>query len=97
VHNGIVYAKLLYRSNRDGVLSFHVLAMLALNSDGSLKQEKIKALINIFRPQRDGSLSTLDFVKSVDDVVRLPEENGRNGIASWITTHHFARSYCDAV
>jgi hypothetical protein len=52
-----------------------VLAMLALNSDGSLKQEKIKALINIFRPQRDGSLSTLDFVKSVDDVVRLPEEN----------------------
>lgn len=59
----IVYARLLYRSNRDGVLSFHVLAMLALNSDGTLKQEKIKKLIQIFRPQRDGSLSALDFGK----------------------------------
>jgi hypothetical protein len=67
----IVYGRLLLRSNRDDGLSFHVLAMLALNSDGSLKQEKIKQLIQIFRPQRDGSLTTLDFVKSVDTVVRL--------------------------
>jgi hypothetical protein len=31
----------------------------------------VKELIKIFRPQRDGSLSVLDFVKSVDTVVRV--------------------------
>lgn len=64
-----VYARLLLRSNRDDTLSFHVLAMLALNADGTLKQEKIKDLIQIFRPQRDGTLTVLDFIKSVDNVV----------------------------
>jgi hypothetical protein len=66
-----VYERLLYRSNRKDMLSFHVLASLALNPDNTLKHSKVKELIKIFRPQRDGSLSVLDFVKSVDTVVRV--------------------------
>jgi Ca2+-binding EF-hand superfamily protein len=67
----VVYNRLLLRSNREDALSFHVLAMLALHSNGTLKQEKVKELIHMFRPDRDGTLSVLDFVKSVDDVVRV--------------------------
>lgn len=67
----VVFNRLLLRSNRGDVLSFHVLAMLALHADGTLKHEKIKELIHLFRPERDGTLSVLDFVKSVDDVVRV--------------------------
>ena len=66
-----MYERLLYRSNRKDTLSFHVLAILALNPDNTLKHSKVKELIKIFRPQRDGSLSVLDFVKSVDTVVRV--------------------------
>lgn len=51
-------------------LSFDVLALLAMNDNGDMDEEKIKQLIKVFRPERDGSLSLIDFVKSVDEVYK---------------------------
>lgn len=51
-------------------LNFHVLALLGVLPDGSLDQDKLVTLIRVFRPGRDGTLSIVDFVKSVDAVYR---------------------------
>lgn len=65
-----VYLKL--RSSRPELvcLSFDTLALLAMNPDGRLDKEKLKELIRIFRPDREGNLTLLDFVKSVDAVYK---------------------------
>lgn len=51
--------------------NFDVIAMLALDtSTGELDEYKLKQLIKVFRPNRDGKLSRLAFVKSVDAVYK---------------------------
>jgi len=52
------------------MLRFDALAQLALDSDGNIDQTKAKALIKLFRPDRQGNLTLLDFVKSVDVVYK---------------------------
>lgn len=42
----------------------------SVRKDGHLDQEKLKDLIKLFRPDRDGSLACIDFVKSVDRVYK---------------------------
>ena len=64
-----VYEKLLLDSSED-CLNFQVLARIGVRSDGSLDQQKLVDLIKLFRPDRDGTLSMIDFVKSVDAVYR---------------------------
>lgn len=59
-----VYEKLLLRTPDQEELNFETIALIAKNSDGSLDERKIKELIKIFRPDRKGSLSLLEFVKS---------------------------------
>jgi hypothetical protein len=65
-----VYERLLLASEDTSCLHFHVLATLGMLPDGSLDQDKLVDLIRIFRPDRDGTLSVVDFVKSIDAVYR---------------------------
>jgi Mechanosensitive ion channel len=65
-----VYQRLL-RSHPDKlVLNFDTFALLAIQDDGTLDVGLLKELVGLFRPQRDGSLSLLDFAKSVDSVYK---------------------------
>jgi hypothetical protein len=65
-----VYRNLLLNEPDKGVLSFETIAILAANEDGELDQEKTKDLIRIFRPNREGRLTCLEFVKSIDAVYK---------------------------
>ena len=58
-----LYFRLLEHSS-DKKFHFNVLGLVALQRDGSLDQDKLKSLIKVFRPDRDGRLGLLDFVKS---------------------------------
>jgi len=64
-----VYFSLLQGGDSD-VLNFERLALLALRADGSFHNAVLKDLITLFRPNREGKLSLLDFVKSVDAVYK---------------------------
>lgn len=57
------------RTPNEEVMPFETIALLAVTEEG-LDQQKAKDLVKLFRPDRDGSLTMLDFVKSVDDVYR---------------------------
>lgn len=53
------------------VLQFETIALLALKEDGkTIDQRKAKDLVKLFRPDRQGNLSMIDFVKSVDSVYK---------------------------
>lgn len=66
-----VYQRLLLPTPDSDVLKFEVLARIAMGNDGkTLNQEKLEALIRLLRPDRDGSLSLLDFVKTTDGVYK---------------------------
>lgn len=66
-----VYNRLLLSSIQDErMLQFETLALCALHENGTIDQAKAKDLIRVFRPDRNGCLSILDFVKSVDSVYK---------------------------
>lgn len=65
-----VYERLLLRTPNQSVLAFDTLALLAKNDKGGIDQQKAKLLIKLFRPDRDGTLTKLDFVKSIDEVYK---------------------------
>ncbi len=58
-----LYFRLLEKTP-DVKLHFNILGLVALQPDGTLDQKKLKTLIKVFRPNRDGVLSLIDFVKS---------------------------------
>jgi hypothetical protein len=57
-------------TSSDETLSFEMIATLAVVKNGQIDQEKAKAIIKVFRPDRQGNLTALDFVKSVEAVYR---------------------------
>ena len=59
-----------YDGDKDGALQFNFLAAVALMKDGTLNENILKDLIEVFRPTRDGDITILDFVKSVDRVYK---------------------------
>jgi hypothetical protein len=65
-----VFARLMQMSDLNDLLNFEVLALLGAKSDGTLDQNKLMDLIKLFRPDRDGSLSMVHFVRSVDKVYK---------------------------
>jgi hypothetical protein len=65
-----VYRRLLKRSTEQELLQFETIALLALDENDNINQEKAKALVKLFRPDRQGNLTMLDFVKSVDAVYK---------------------------
>ena len=64
-----VYRRLA-RNTATDMLHFETIALLGIRSDGSLNEEKLTALVRLFRPGRDGRLPLLDFAKSVDGVYK---------------------------
>lgn len=66
-----VYDRLMLRTPSMRKLPFSTIALLAKNNeDGRMDKQKLKELIRVFRPDRDGKISKLDFVKSVDTIYR---------------------------
>ena len=51
-------------------LSFDVIALTAVSADGEIDEVKLANLIALFRPGRDGTLTLLDFAKSIDSVYK---------------------------
>lgn len=75
-----VYRRLLLNDPDESDLNFETLALLGLQRDGTLNQAKLKEMIRLFRPNRDGSLSILEFVKSIDTVykeIRMLRASGK--------------------
>ena len=71
-----VFKKLMMRQNAmgiekpDDILDFRLLSEIAVNKDGETDEEKVKGLIRLLRPNRNGDVSLIDFVQSVDAVYR---------------------------
>ena len=65
-----LYHRLLSATPDETVLNFDILALLAIDREGSLDEAKLKEVVRLFRPDRDGTLSMLDFAKSVDSVYK---------------------------
>ena len=65
-----LYYQLLLRQNIGKVLQFDSIAAVALNSDGTMDEDKMKDLVALFRPDRKGELSEMDFLKSIDSLYR---------------------------
>ncbi|KAL3810970.1 hypothetical protein ACHAXA_005386, partial [Cyclostephanos tholiformis] len=59
-----------FDDDSEPVLPFSIVSVLATNANGDLVDAKIKSLIRLFRPDRNGDLSRLDFVRSIDTVYK---------------------------
>ena len=60
-----VYTRLIEKQNDGNVLTFQTIAQTAV-TEGKLEEERVKELVRLFRPTRDGLLTLLDFCKSID-------------------------------
>jgi hypothetical protein len=65
-----VYHRLLSGTPGSSVVSFGVLALITVKRDGSIDEEKLAHLVQLFRPDRQGVLTQLDFAKSIDTVYK---------------------------
>ena len=65
-----VYSKLLKKTPGASTVHFDTIALLALDSEGKLHKDKARALIRLFRPDREGYLTELDFLKSCDHLYK---------------------------
>eukprot|EP00571_Detonula_confervacea_P004055 CAMPEP_0172329148 /NCGR_PEP_ID=MMETSP1058-20130122/60728_1 /TAXON_ID=83371 /ORGANISM="Detonula confervacea, Strain CCMP 353" /LENGTH=1223 /DNA_ID=CAMNT_0013046305 /DNA_START=38 /DNA_END=3710 /DNA_ORIENTATION=- len=65
-----VYDRLMLSASDCTTLPFSILSVLGMDENGDFVDAKIKSLIRLFRPDRQGNLSRLDFVKSVDTVYK---------------------------
>jgi len=65
-----IYEALQGKTPQSAFLPFETLSEVAYDSNGLLMRDKVKALIKIFRPDRKGFLTKLDFVSSIDDVYK---------------------------
>lgn len=65
-----VYERLFVRQDEGDVLHFDVIAEIAVSKDGTLNQTKLKELVRLFRPTRNGELSMIDFIKSIDAIYK---------------------------
>lgn len=48
------------------VLEFEMLCKIAQNEDGTKNKKKVVELIRLFRPNRNGNITKMDFIKSID-------------------------------
>ncbi len=62
-----LFDKLLKKDEH--VLTFDVLGKIARHLDGTNDRKKIMELVKLFRPNRKGEITKLDFVKSIDRYV----------------------------
>lgn len=65
-----IYRCLLLSNKTSADLDFETLTALAITEDKTLDEGRVKDLVRVFRPDRDGKLSMLDFIRSVDRVYK---------------------------
>lgn len=65
-----LYTSLLATTPLSDVVQFETMAEIALRHDGSIDEDKAMEAIRIFRPDREGNLTLIDFVKSVDSIYK---------------------------
>ena len=65
-----LYKTLQNRTPNDVLLPFETLSEICYDCNRQLMRDKAKALIKLFRPERSGFLTKLDFVSSIDDVYK---------------------------
>lgn len=65
-----VFNRLMISNPGREALNFDTLALVTVNMDGSLDEPKLKELVKLVRPDREGNLTLLDFCKSVDTVYK---------------------------
>jgi hypothetical protein len=72
VHSSEEIYKCLLLGNPDpDTLQFETLSTLAKTPDSEqLDETRLKELVKVFRPERDGTLDLLEFVRSVDRVYK---------------------------
>ena len=57
--------------DQDTVLRFHTIALTALRKNGTrLDEKRVKDLVTLFRPTRDGNITLVEFCKSIDIVYK---------------------------
>jgi hypothetical protein len=61
-----VYKRLMAHTPNATCLPFETLCLVALDNQGKMDEVKLKALVRLFRPNRNGDLTMLDFIKSCD-------------------------------
>lgn len=65
------FERLRLKNPTEGVLSFEILAHIALDHHtGALDEARVTDLIRVFRPDADGNVTLLDFARSVDVVYK---------------------------
>lgn len=65
-----LYDDLLSKCSTAADLSFECLSVLAVNTEGVINTEKLRDLVRLFRPDRSGKVSKLDFVLSIDSLYK---------------------------
>ena len=60
-----VFERLTSKSSY-GILEFDTLGLICRSKDGGFDKVKAKELMRVFRPNRAGHLTKIEFVKSVD-------------------------------
>lgn len=65
-----VYSRLHSKTPQFTNVQFETIAYIALQNDGTIDQQKAKEAMKVFRPDRDGNLTLLDFIKSTDSVYK---------------------------
>lgn len=61
-----LFNRLVENDPNVNLLPFETLAQLAYDSNGELIRQKAKALIKLFRPDRQGYMNKIDFLNSID-------------------------------
>jgi hypothetical protein len=65
-----LYQRLMGNTSSLDVGPFESISALALKQDGEIDTERMKDLIKLFRPDRQGHLTMIDFAKSCDTVYK---------------------------
>ncbi len=65
-----VYKRLCHHNLSRSVLNFDTLTILARDEKGKVDKEKARALIFLFRPDSEGNITLLNFLKANDKVYR---------------------------
>ncbi len=77
-----VFHKLNITSTDSSTLRFDIMTLAAVDEDGEINTKELKELIRLVRPDRDGNLTLLEFVK-----VRAIFENGYLDVLSTLFQH----------
>lgn len=66
-----LFNRLVNNDSTANLLPFETLAEIAYDSKGQLIRPKVKAMIKLFRPDRNGYITKIDFLNTIDGYVIL--------------------------